>query len=272
MRQKWEEDEAGWHKLPARAWPARQPKPEELPTLRAQLRACPPADASAELWLKAPSHCAERTFDLATCLAFYRIDAGEGVRTYRAMAERGDAEAMVGVGVVLLEEIYAEPSRPQQEAAREGVSWLWRASQLDSSQAHYELATLFYLGCPEAGLEADEARAFRLFERAAAQEHTVALRDPNSRSAAGPSITAHLAWALGASCPDRRAGSSWRPTSSSTARAARATPRAPCACCTRPPSADTAWRGSTCASGWTRTPPLDVRATLGPRELPLAFQ
>jgi len=62
-----------------------------------------------------------------------------------------------------------------RELAREGVSWLRQATQLDNAQAQYELGTLFYLGCVEAGIDVDEARAFALYERAAAQEHTSGL-------------------------------------------------------------------------------------------------
>ena len=39
LRLRWRHDEAGWRKLPSRAWPARQPKGEEVPALQAAVAA-----------------------------------------------------------------------------------------------------------------------------------------------------------------------------------------------------------------------------------------
>ena len=66
MRQKWTDDESGWHKLPPRAWPPVQPKPEELAELKKQAKSA-----------IAPMHV---KFDLATCLTFNNIDPVEGLR------------------------------------------------------------------------------------------------------------------------------------------------------------------------------------------------
>lgn len=75
LRRKWEEDEAGFHKLPPRAWPPVQPKPEELPALQ---EAAAAADAPPQA-----------QFDLATCLTFNNLDPVDGLRRYRELAKSG---------------------------------------------------------------------------------------------------------------------------------------------------------------------------------------
>ena len=75
MRQRWEEEEEGWHRLPPRAWPAHQPKAEEVTAVQELAdRHCTEADAS-------PS-CIQAAFDLSTCLIFNGIDPELGLRRF----------------------------------------------------------------------------------------------------------------------------------------------------------------------------------------------
>ena len=159
MRQKWEDDETFWHKLPPRAWPPSQPKAHEQPALRKKM---------SEACQKAGGECDAAVFELASCLVFGGSgsfeDAAEGLSLYRSLAARGHTEAMVGVGVVLLEGI----GHDIDDA--EGLRWVQRASERGSAQGQYELGVVHYLGSNE-HVEADEKTAFKLFERCAAQRH-----------------------------------------------------------------------------------------------------
>mmetsp|Transcript_70076 Transcript_70076/g.216719 ORF Transcript_70076/g.216719 Transcript_70076/m.216719 type:complete len:225 (+) Transcript_70076:149-823(+) len=159
MRARWEKDEEGWHRLPPRAWPPRQPKANEAPDIEAEFRAarCPPAGSSMS-----PA-CAKLAFDLASARVFGGADPSQGLADYLGMAEAGSADAMVATGVCLLEGLGGR--RDGEEALR----WLWLASAEGSAQAHFELATLLLTG--SAGLEEDEPAAFALFEKAAMQQH-----------------------------------------------------------------------------------------------------
>lgn len=155
MRKKWEEDESGWHKLPPRAWPPRQPKADELTTLER---------------LAASGANSQAQFDLATCQTFNLLDPAAGLATYRALAEDGHVDSMVALGVVLLEGIGCDP------AEVEGLQWIRRACAHGHPQGQYELGVAHYLGSFEAhDVKEDEGAAFALFEAAAAQEHTSAL-------------------------------------------------------------------------------------------------
>lgn len=161
LRARWIRDEAeGWRKLPPRAWPEYQPKAEEVPDLRAKLEAerCPPANT---LGLSRP--CIKATFDLASGLVFGNVNATEGLGYYRGLAGGGDIDSMVAVGVCLTEGIGIDRDE------KDGLNWLQRASSLDSAQAHYEVATLMFMGTAE--VEEDEPGAFALFEKAAAKDH-----------------------------------------------------------------------------------------------------
>ena len=163
MRQKWEDDETSWHKLPPRAWPPTQPKAHEQPTLRKKM---------SESCQTAGAKCDEALFELASCLVFGGSgsfdDAAEGLTLYRSLAARGHTEAMVGVGVVLLEGI----GHDIDDA--EGLHWVQRASDRGSAQGQYELGVLHYLGSNE-HVEENEKAAFALFEQCAAQQHTSGL-------------------------------------------------------------------------------------------------
>ena len=161
MRARWEADEEGWHKLPPRAWPPYQPKREELQSCTsAQVASCHASASPA---------CVKATFDLATCLIFNGVDVATGMREWTALAEAGHQDAMVGIGIVLVEGI----SGARQDPAT-GLRWLRRAAAGNNAQAQYELGVLHYMGIDE-HLDMDEAAAFQWFERAAQQEHTAAL-------------------------------------------------------------------------------------------------
>ena len=169
MRQKWEDDESGWHKLPPRAWPPVQPKPDELTSIGAKLKGCaPPDDPSIS------NECARLAFDLATCLVFNNIDVAAGLKTYRAFANRGDPSGMVGVGVVLVEGIGINDEAAQAKATAEGVQWLTKACEKNDAQAQYEMGVLYYLGSRDEAdtIVADEAKAYEYFALSAAQKHT----------------------------------------------------------------------------------------------------
>jgi TPR repeat protein len=114
--------------------------------------------------------CTQLLFDMATALVFYNLDAKKGLDTYRHLAsERDHVDSMVACGIVLTEGLGVDPNE------KEGISWLQRAiSKDDNPQALYELGTLYYTGL-DGVLDEDPTRAFELFERAAAQNHTGAM-------------------------------------------------------------------------------------------------
>lgn len=165
LREKWvEDDRAGWKKLPPRAWPVRQPTPEQIPELRQRLLAerCPAPSERGQSEV-----CAQTHFDLATALVFNNIDAKEGLSIYTARGQAGDTDGMTAAGVVLVEGLGVD----RDDDA--GLKWMRQASELDSAQAHFELGTLTYTG--GAGLEEDEAAAYDLFQRAARQRHSAGM-------------------------------------------------------------------------------------------------
>jgi len=158
LRRKWEEDEAGFHKLPPRAWPPVQPKPEELPALQ---EAAAAADAPPQA-----------QFDLATCLTFNNLDPVDGLRRYRELAKSGAGslrqDAAVAVATVLLEGIGRDL---EEESTAEGVSLLQEVAAAGHAQALYEVGVLHYLGSVPQLLAEDYGRAYACFEAAAAQQH-----------------------------------------------------------------------------------------------------
>ena len=158
MRQKWEEDESGWHKLPPRAWPPVQPKFDEVDALR---------KAAAS-----PTATKQTLFDLATCLTFNMIDPVEGLRRYRELEKGGSLDASVAIATILLEGI----GRDLDDASdKEAVGILSAASAKGHSQAQYELGCLHYLGSHPSLAAEDDNMAYALFEAAADQKHTSAL-------------------------------------------------------------------------------------------------
>ena len=163
IMKRWERDEDGWRELPARAWPPFQPKPSEMEEIRkdAQERGCDnmkhPDDA-----------CKERFFQISTTLVFYNIDALSGFDQFLELAKSGYVDAMVACGVILVEGFGVPPNE------KEGIIWLRRAAEKGSSQAHYELASIYYTGITDI-LEEDEVKAFLFFEKAAKQNHVAAM-------------------------------------------------------------------------------------------------
>mmetsp|Transcript_177798 Transcript_177798/g.570141 ORF Transcript_177798/g.570141 Transcript_177798/m.570141 type:complete len:316 (-) Transcript_177798:70-1017(-) len=157
MRDRWIKEEEGWFKLPPRAWPTVQPKAEEIPALKQQmiLERCGNMPMS--------EGCAKLVFDLSSALVFSGSDPPAGLATYRGLASTGHLDAMVAVGVLLVEGLVGE----QDE--KEGIRWLRKASEAGSAQADYELGTLLYAG--QAGLEEDEKAAYACFMRAAEKDH-----------------------------------------------------------------------------------------------------
>lgn len=167
MRARWIKDEEGWHKLPARAWPARQPAFDEIPALRAviEARRCPPAGSQPM-----PQECLAAIFDLASALVFNKLGADseqEGFEAYRALGTAGHLDSIVATGVCMCEGL----GTLTRDA--EALEWLERACALGSAQSQFELGMLHYLG--QNGLEEDEPRALEFFRQAAAQNHSAAL-------------------------------------------------------------------------------------------------
>jgi hypothetical protein len=180
MRLRWERDELGWRKLPARAWPPFQPSVADIPTIAAKLQGgnCGvdttgllPVTGRSQFTDPAlpstgPVDCTQNAFDLATALLFNNVDASRGMHLFKQLAEnRHCVDAHVALGIALIEglNVEAEPSK--------GIEHLKAACKRDSAQAYYEMGTAWYSGLAGA-LEEDERRAFEMFEKAAAQKHT----------------------------------------------------------------------------------------------------
>jgi len=164
LRERWKRDEAeGWRKLPPRAWPEYQPKKEEVPALRARLEQerCPTAGSDMS------PVCVKATFDLATALVFNNLEADEGLAAYKGLSAIGHVDSVVATGVCLTEGLGVKSNE------KEGLVWLQKAVDLGSAQGQYEMATLFFTGTET--LDMDEPKAFKLFERSAAQGHAAGM-------------------------------------------------------------------------------------------------
>eukprot|EP00976_Prorocentrum_cordatum_P002711 52640-Prorocentrum_minimum.AAC.4 len=155
FRAKWIQDEEGWHKLPARAWPAFQPKVDQIPALRALFAECSKDETLSE-------ECRKHAFNLGTALVFNMVDPPAGLDLYSTLAKLGDLDGIVGTGVVLI------GGHGVEYNTGEGVQWLRKASAKGHAQGHYELAICFYTGDGEVE---DETRAFHLFQKAADLGH-----------------------------------------------------------------------------------------------------
>jgi len=174
MRLRWERDELGWRKLPARAWPAYQPTAADIPMIAAKLKAgsCG-TDTSGllpvvkpEMPARGPVDCTQLAFDLATALLFNNVDAERGVQMYRHLAKSNRCvDAHVALGIALIEGINIEAN------PAEGIAFLQDACAHNSAQAFYEMGSAYYSGLAGV-LEEDEGKAFELFEKAAQQKHT----------------------------------------------------------------------------------------------------
>jgi hypothetical protein len=162
MRQRWVEDEEGWHRLPARAWPEFQPNVGDIPGLRRGVETeCGAADAGG-------SRCATAKFDLATALLFNQVAPEEALALYRSLAERAepDPAGMTALGMCLTEGYGIDKDY------KLGSRWFVRAAALGFPQAVFEVGVLNYTGAAEPHLPEDTAEAFRHFERSAELQHT----------------------------------------------------------------------------------------------------
>ena len=166
MRQKWIEDEEGWHKLPARAWPAVQPPVDAIEGLRNALRQrdCH-TDARQGEGDALDSECATMFFNLASALVFNNLNGAGGLTLYTALAHLGSVEGMTGAGVMLVEGLGVDPD------VEAGVALLQQASDAGFAQAQFELGSALYCGV-EGELDVDEDGAMELFEAAAIQNHS----------------------------------------------------------------------------------------------------
>jgi len=177
---RWERDEDGWRELPARAWPAVQPTEAEMDQAifpaalaqgcyRSNQNSMEQGNNKKKETSLSPS-CQELLFQIATTLVFYNVDPEAGLAQFRELATKhGHVDSMVACGVVLVEGLGVTPRE------REGLEWLQRAVAAGSSQACYELGTLYYTGV-DGVVDEYPAKAFALFEQAAAgMDHTAAL-------------------------------------------------------------------------------------------------
>ena len=205
MLRRWDEDEDGWRDLPARAWPAKQPNPEELEGIVAEIKSLScndiividnnnnnnndkaddnnnnndnDNDNRSNNKKKIDDnnnevlHCTDLLFDMATTYVFYNVNPEAGLELYERLARRGHVDSMVACGIILVEGLAGVPPKE-----REGVVWLEKAIAApgsSSAQACYELGTIYYTGI-DGFIEEDAEKAYELFERAAQQDHTAAL-------------------------------------------------------------------------------------------------
>jgi TPR repeat protein len=165
MLKRWEKDEDGWRELPARAWPTYQPDEKQLKGMQVEAAKNNCTDKSTT----GPNDlCKELIFNMATALVFYNLDPQTGFQQYEELAKQGHVDAMVACGVVLVEGLGIAPRE------EEGVEWLRKAVERGSTQACYELGTVFYTGI-DGVVEEDPEAAFRLFEKAAEHGHTAGM-------------------------------------------------------------------------------------------------
>ncbi|KAL3931762.1 MAG: hypothetical protein SGBAC_011157 [Bacillariaceae sp.] len=160
---RWERDEDGWRELPARSWPAYQPKPEELDGIQAQF-----TDLKCENQDWPSEFCQDLLFHISTTLVFYNVDAEKGFAQYEKLANEGHVDSMVACGVMLVEGFGIQPDPAV------GIDWLRKAILKGSAQGCYELGTCLYTGV-DGIMEEDPEGAFALFEKAAQKDHTGAL-------------------------------------------------------------------------------------------------
>jgi hypothetical protein len=176
MLQRWERDEDGWRELPARAWPEYQPNPEQLKGIQKEVTknncsSSSSASSSSPSQYTSSDICQSLLFNVATAQVFYNVDPKRGFEQYEDLAQTGHVDSMVACGVILVEGFVADIRNREEE----GVQWLKRAvSQGSSSQALYELGTVYYTGI-DGVVQEDPEQAFGMFEKAAAKGHVGAL-------------------------------------------------------------------------------------------------
>ena len=125
-------------------------------------------DEMLDRWEKDEEGCQSLLFQIATTLVFYNLDPEAGVEQFDRLASQGHVDSMVACGVVLVEGLGVSPDE------QKGIQWLEKAISLGSSQACYELATVYYTGI-DGIVQEDPERAFALFERAAKDNHIAAM-------------------------------------------------------------------------------------------------
>mmetsp|Transcript_18876 Transcript_18876/g.46771 ORF Transcript_18876/g.46771 Transcript_18876/m.46771 type:complete len:319 (+) Transcript_18876:261-1217(+) len=157
---RWELDEDGWRELPARAWPAYQPKPEELEGIQSQFN-----DLGCDDQIDSSTFCQDLLFHISTTLVFYNVDTKKGFAQYEKLAKEGHVDSMVACGVMLVEGFGIKPDPAT------GIEWFRKAILKGSAQGCYELGTCLYTGI-DGVLEEDPEGAFALFEKAAQKDHT----------------------------------------------------------------------------------------------------
>ena len=166
IRNKWIEDEENWRKLPARAWPERQPNVDEIPQLEKEyVSLCGGSSTSGG------NHdaCKNITFDMATALLFNNMDTEKGLQLYESLANKGDVRGLTAAGICYVEGLGV----PFNE--EKGSKMIKCAAENNFVQAIYELGSLHYNGNAEPFIEEDVNEAFRLFNLAASQNHTSGL-------------------------------------------------------------------------------------------------
>jgi hypothetical protein len=203
LLRQWQLDEEGWTKLPARAWPAFQPDPEQLQDIQDQLHVqkCREftrlKEEEEEDANDNATSCQELYFQVATALVFYNLDPIQGLEMFQQLADNNntvknneqpqqrqqpqhhnvdvdvDVDSMVACGIILIEGMGVVP----QEHL--GVQYLQRAVQRGSIQGMYELAAVLYTGLDDhegsVVLEENPSAAFAMFQQAAHANHTAAL-------------------------------------------------------------------------------------------------
>lgn len=188
MLKRWERDEDGWRELPARAWPAFQPNVEQMEKIRTEASSMG-CHVGREPSYWGGKECQEMLFQIATTMVFYNHDPKFGLEIFQKLAENGHVDAMVACGVVLVEGLGVPPVESK------GLAWLQKAVNLGSSQACYELATVYYTGITDV-LEEDAEKAFALFELAAQAEHVAAMYMMADCLAEGEGVTKDVARAV----------------------------------------------------------------------------
>lgn len=156
LKKQWEDDEDGFSKLPARAWPPHQPDADEQAELETQYIACEEKKGKGE--------CEEIAFNLATCLVFNNLDPGRGLNLYKQMAANGHVDSTVAAGIVLLEGLGVDFDE------KTGLKYLTNKKSLASAQGAYEYASAIYTGLCD--VSEPEKEAFKLFRQCAAKMHT----------------------------------------------------------------------------------------------------
>lgn len=186
MRVRWEEDEKGWHKLPARAWPEFQPNVGDIPGLRLAVEkecgssgsttsALGSADQSAEkdsFQQQQSKSCGVAKFDLATALLFNQVAPAEALALYRSLAEQENLVEPFPAGMTALGMCLTEGYGDQGRIYKEGSEWFRRAAALGYPQAVYELGVLFYTGAADPHVQESDQEAFRHFSWTADRQHS----------------------------------------------------------------------------------------------------